>query len=70
MANIKYGYRQLSTKECTMVKKARDHIDRVFKDLDGLPIEPVKERTIRADLEALDGRLYEVQRQLGCRRDQ
>ena len=64
---MKYGYRPLTGRECAKVAKARQRIDAIIADLDGLNIEPVKERTIGADLIEVDFRLSEVQRQL-CKR--
>lgn len=61
---IEYGYRPLDRSECERVIRARERIDSIMRDLDGLPVEPVRDRTLYADLEAVDFRLSEVVRQL------
>jgi hypothetical protein len=67
VARVKYGYRPLTPSECASVARARRRLNALTNDLDGLNVEPVKGRTIYADIESLDYRLSEVQRQL-CKR--
>ena len=60
----KYGHRPLSKSECAKLTMARGRLGAVASILDGLPVEPVQGRTLYADIEALDYRLSEAQRQL------
>lgn len=64
---MEYGYRPLTRSECSRVARARSRLTALARDLDGLNVEPAKGRTLYADIEALDYRLSEVQRQL-CKR--
>jgi hypothetical protein len=64
---MEYGYRPLTRSECAQVARARSRLTALARDLDGLYVEPAKGRTLYADIESLDYRLSEVQRQL-CKR--
>jgi len=64
---LKLGHRPLSPTECMKVKLARKRLTQIGRSLDGIPLEPAKERTLASLLEAADYRLYLVQHQL-CKR--